>query len=142
MKTNWLLRSAAIVMLLHELGHTIGALSWRETTDPAKQQVINAMTGDKFSFMGAARSMGEYYHGYGLITILALLLLAAILWIGSEAGALQGPVFKLLIVSAIVLFSLGIIELLFFFPLAALFSLTAGGLTTTALIRARGSHKT
>jgi len=142
MKPKLLLRTASIIMLLHDAGHTFGHLSWKQTTDPAKQEVINQMSDKKFPFMGAERSMGEYYEGYGWAAALALLLIAAILWI-TAGHVTQNTIFakKILVVISIILLAWGIDELLFFFPFAAAFSLLAALLTAIAIFQLRTEQK-
>lgn len=123
-------------MFLHDLGHTVGALTWKQTKDPAMQEVIRQKTENKFPFMGAIRSMGEYYDGYGFITTLALLFIAAILWIASTVTPMNVEIIKkILVVASIILLFLGILELVYFFPFAASFSLFAFLLTTIATLR-------
>ena len=62
------LRIAAIVMLLHDVGHIIGSLTWKKISDPTELDVINRMYSNKFPFMGAVKSIGEHYDGYALAT--------------------------------------------------------------------------
>jgi hypothetical protein len=90
MKPKLLLRIASIVMILHDVGHMIGSLTWKQAIEPEKQQVIDQMTGHKFPFMGAMRSMGDYYDGYGYASALAILLISIILWIVS-GSIVQNP---------------------------------------------------
>jgi hypothetical protein len=84
MKPKILLRIAAVLMLLHTIGHTFGTLSWKKTNDSVKQEVIKQMTSNKFPFMGATRSMGDAMDGYGFFGIVNLLLVTVILWIASN----------------------------------------------------------
>jgi len=136
MNPKILLRIAAIIMLLHAIGHTIGALTWKKTPDVAKQAVIEFMTAHKFPFMGAERSMGEYYEGYGFACTLALLLIVAILWITSNVTPHSIALVKnILVVLSIILLAWGVDELIFFFPFAAAFSLLSFLLTLVATLR-------
>lgn len=125
-------------MLLHDVGHTIGHLGWKQATDPVKQEVIRQMTENKFPFMGATRSLGEYYEGYGTASILALLLFAALLWIlsGSEPQNVALTK-KMLIVISVILLGWGIVELIYFFPFAVSFSLLAMVFTIIAYFQLR-----
>ena len=133
MKSKLLLRIASLVILLHDFGHTFGHFTWKQSHDATKQEVIKQMTNNKFPFMGAVRSMGEYYDGYGYASTLALFLLAAILWIASGATEQNKIIIKkILVVVSIVLLGWGIDELVFFFPFAAAFSLVAFLLTVIA----------
>ena len=136
MKPKVLLRIASIVVFAHDVGHTFGHLSWKETPDPAKREVVRQMTENRFPFMGAVRSLGDYYDGYGFAASLALLLIAAMLWVVS-GSATQSPAFarKLCLLISIILLAWGIDELVFFFPFAAVFSLLAMVLTVVALLK-------
>ena len=138
MKPKLSLRIASIIMLLHDVGHTIGHLGWKQGTDPVKQEVIRQMTENKFPFMGTTRSFGEYYEGYGTTSILALLLFAALLWILSGAEPRNAALTrKLLVVISVILLGWGIVELIYFFPFAASFSLLAMVLTVIAYFQWR-----
>jgi hypothetical protein len=94
------------------------------------------MTEHRFPFMGAVRSLGDYYDGYGFAASLALLLIATILWVVS-GSATQSPALarKLCLSIAVILLAWGIDELVFFFPFAAAFSLLAMVLTVLALVQ-------
>ncbi len=125
-------------MFLHDIGHTFGHLTWKQSPDPAKQEVIKQMTDNKFPFMGAVRSMSDYYDGYGWASTLALLLIAAILWIASGVKTESANlVKKILVVLSLILLAWGIDELIFFFPFAAAFSLLAFLLTGIAIFQIR-----
>jgi hypothetical protein len=75
-----LLRIAAILMVVHFFGHTLGFSGWKKATDPVQQDVIKQMTGPKFPLMGAIHSMGEYYDGFGYGCSIAILLFILTLW--------------------------------------------------------------
>ena len=61
MKPKPLLRIASISMFLHAVGHTIGALSWKQAPDPVIQKVVDDMISHKFIFLGSLRSIGDFY---------------------------------------------------------------------------------
>jgi hypothetical protein len=126
MKPKLLLRLASVIMALHTIGHTLGALNWKRAADPRKLEVINQMINNKFPSMGVMRSVGEYFDGYGFACILALLLFTAILWIVSDITP-QNVILvrKILGITSVVLLAWGIVEIIFFFPFAAAFSLVA-----------------
>ncbi len=137
MKPKVLLRIAAVVMFLHVVGHTIGAATWKQTNEPAKQEVIKRMVEQKFPFMGTVRSMAEYYDGYGYSSTIALLLAVTLLWILSGLAERNAVVAaKILLPVSLFLLLLGIDEIIFFFPLAAGMSLLGallGGLSLLTL---------
>lgn len=135
MKAKYCLRAAAVIMLLHDVGHTIGALTWRQATEPGKLEVIKQMTDKKFPFMGTTRSMGEYYDGYGFASTLALLLIAIVLWIVADVNEQNKAMSrKVIVIVSTILIAWGIDELLFFFPFAAAFSLISGVLGFYSLV--------
>lgn len=126
MKAKIALRIAAVLMLLHDLGHTMGALTWKKTPDPAKQEVIRQMTDKKFPFMGKESSLAEYMDGYGIASTLAMLLIVIVLWIISGAdNQTKAMAQKITLVIAVILALWAIDELIFFFPFAALFTVLA-----------------
>jgi len=142
MKPKILLRVASIVMILHDVGHMIGSLTWKQTAELEKQQVIEQMTEHRFPFMGAMRSMGDYYDGYGYASALAILLISVILWIVSGSAAQNPSLAKnILITISATLLLWGINELVFFFPFAAAFSLFAIALTFIALLQLNAGAK-
>jgi hypothetical protein len=123
MKPKLLLRIAAIIMFVHGVLHTIGFTSWK--TDPDRQDVVKAMNGPKFPFMGASRNIAEFYDGFGYASSIALLLIAVSLWVVStEPGSSLAK--KMTMTLAIILMLWGGDEIIFFFPLAAGMSFVSG----------------
>ena len=136
MSPQILLRIAALLMLLHAIGHSFGMAGWRKTTDPKKLEVINQMTENKFPFMGQLRSMANYYEGFGHAATISILLIVALLWLISGETANGGTLgVKILWPVAIFCLLLGIDELIYFFPMAAAFSILSGILTLVAIFR-------
>ena len=115
------LRIAAVLMLLHTLGHTMGALTWKNAPNPAAKQVIDGMLSNRFDFMGRSVSIGDFYTGYGYCMVGVLLLVSVLLWLLSTE-----PNKRLIVVLGLFLLFLAIIEFIYFFPFAAAFSLLAG----------------
>jgi hypothetical protein len=127
MKPKILLRFASLMMCLHAVGHTIGALTWKKGPDPVIQQVVNDMISHKFIFMGALRSIGDFYEGYGMTMIIVLLLMAVLLWqLSSISIKYPLPSARLLIPISLSLLAIALMEFIYFFLLAASFSLIAG----------------
>ena len=124
MKPKLLLRIAAILIFIHAVLHTIGFSGWKN--DPARREVIQQMTGQKLPFMGASRSMGEYYDGFGYASTIALLLIAFTLWVTSgELTSNTSLAKKVIMILALGLLSWGADELIYFFPFAAGITLLA-----------------
>ena len=136
MKPKLLLRLAAIVMTLHLLGHSFGHLTWRKTTEPLKQQVINEMNDHAFYFMGAQHSMGDYYEGYGWLSSIAMILIILLFWLLSSFKEWEGLVVKkVVLVLSLCLLAMGVVEFVFFFAFAAAFSFLAAILSLVAFLQ-------
>jgi len=134
-KAKIILRTAAIIIFLHDVGHTMAVLTWKEDDNPKKMEVIHQMTDNKFPFMGTSRSMGEYFEGFGFMGTLSLLLIALILWYVSDAGEISnGFKKKIILTVSIILLLWGISELIYIFPVAASFSLIASLLGFYSLV--------
>lgn len=139
MKAKILLRVAAILMLLHTLGHTMGALNWKKAPNDTIRDVISGMQKNHFVFMGRSASLADFYQGYGLSMIGILLLVGITLWLLS--GDPNNPLSrKLQPLFALFLLCLGIIEYIYFFPFAAAFTLLAGLCTGAAALGSAASY--
>jgi hypothetical protein len=79
-KPSILLRAAAILVLLHFVGHTVGMLQ-----GPSHGQeevgVIEAMRAHHFNMMGSSRSYWDFFLGFGFDASINMLLQAALLWL-------------------------------------------------------------
>jgi len=136
MKPVILIRIGSILILIHAILHTIGHLSWKTPANAAYNEVIKQMTGPKFLVMGASRSMGEFFDGYGFFVTLALLLVAWFLWMASNLIENNpGIATRMLLPLTVFLFGLGIVEIIFFFPFAAGISLLAAILSLIAMFQ-------
>ena len=135
MKAKVLLRIASVSMLLHTLGHTIGALTWKDAPNAAVKQVVDGMLGNHFDFFGKSVSIGDFYTGYGYSMIGVLLLVSTLLWLLS---AEQNRRFILAL--GLFLLFLAVIEFIYFFPLPAVLSLLAGVATLIAYGRSKGGQ--
>ncbi|HTI60796.1 LIC_13387 family protein [Mucilaginibacter sp.] len=133
MRPKILLRIASVIMLLHMLGHTMGALTWKDAPNAAVKQVIDGMLGNRFDFMGRSVSIGDFFAGYGYGMIGVLLLVSILLWLLSAEHNR-----RFILALGLFLLFLSIIEFIYFFPFAAAFSLLAG-VTTLLAMRERSS---
>ena len=130
MKPKILLRIAAILIFIHSVLHTFGFNTWREGPDPVYKAIVDGMTGHKFPFMGAIRSLGDFYEGFGYASSIALFLIAIILWfVSDETNRSANLAKKIIYAVGIALVAWGIDELIYFFPFAAAITLTAAILT-------------
>ncbi len=134
MTSKLLLRIAATMMLLHTIGHTFGALTWKNPPNTAVGQVIKGMVDNHFDFMGRSVSLAAFFDGYGLMMILVLISISTILWFLS-AEAKTPFTTRLLTLLTVFLLAMGIIEFFYFFPLPAIFSSVAGVCTLFAMFR-------
>jgi hypothetical protein len=138
MKPKFLLRIAALIMLLHAVGHTIGTSTWKDSGSKVPEPLIRQMTDTPISFMGATGTMAGYYDGMGYASTIAMLLVVYLLWIvsGFEDPHTHLPV-KILWPVLFFLILWGIDEVIYFFPMAATFSFLAGLLTFLSILGIR-----
>jgi hypothetical protein len=77
MSATLLYRSAAIVLLIFAVGHTMGFMTFQPSTSDGLA-VSAAMSSVHFDLSGSSRTYAELYTGFGL-TVTAYLLFAAFL---------------------------------------------------------------
>ena len=130
MKPKILLRIAAILIFIHSVLHTFGFSTWKEAPDPVYKTIVDGMATHTFPFMGAVRSLGNFYEGFGYASSIALFLIAVVLWLVSgETGRSANLAKKIIYAVGIALVAWGIDELIYFFPFAASITLIAAALT-------------
>jgi heme A synthase len=112
-------------MLLHTIGHTMGALTWTEAPNAAIGKVISAMQNNHFDFMGRSVTLASFFNGYGITMIFVLLFITVLLWLLSNETANKLTA-RLLVPLTLVLLAMGVTEYIYFFPLAAALTLLAG----------------
>lgn len=133
MKPKLFLRIAAALMFLHTIGHTIGALTWKQAPNAAIGHVIREMEVNHFIFMGRQVTLASFFEGYGIGMIGVLLLISIQLWFLS--GDSERPLSARYAASfTVFLLFFGIMEYFCFFPFAAVISLLAGLCSGVALI--------
>jgi len=130
MKPRVLLRIAAVLMLLHDVGHTFGALGWAKPPNPKVGMIISGMQREHFDFMGRSATLAQFYNGYGISMIVILLFVAVQLWLLATY-----PVKAMLLLMGIFLITLVICEYVFFFPFAAIFTAIAAICTWISFIK-------
>jgi hypothetical protein len=135
MKPRLLLRVAAFLILLHAVAHTIGIITWKDAKTQEQRDVVAAMSDNRFSFMGAVHSFGDYYTGFGIACSVALLLITGLLWwtslLSIKFPAISRTLSFILFLS---LLSWAGVEIIYFFPLAYGITLSAALLTFLAVI--------
>ncbi|MFD2872039.1 hypothetical protein ACFS5N_06145 [Mucilaginibacter ximonensis] len=124
MKPKILLRAAAVLMLLHTIGHTFGALGWAKAPNTKVAAVISGMQNEHFDFMGRSVTLAQFYIGYGISMILILLYFSLQLWLLAIS-----PTRPMLLLTALLLSGLAVCEYVYFFPFAALFTAIAAACT-------------
>jgi hypothetical protein len=141
MTPKLLLRISSALIFFHAILHTMGQMQWKVAASPAYAEVVTQMTGPKFPFMGAERSMGEFFDGFGITVTIALLLVGCLLWALSDiAIAYGGAGLKLLIPVVVFLILLCVIEIIYFFAFAAVVTGLAAMLSTWAIVGLNNSH--
>jgi hypothetical protein len=137
-KSKVLLRIASALILVHLAGHSLGHSGWKHPQDPKMQEVVNAMLGYKAGFMGATKSMGDYYDGYSLMMIVLYAASILLLWrVSCVPDDQKATARKVLLPMGLLYAAFGVIEYLYFFPFAASMSMGAGILTLGSLFLLR-----
>lgn len=135
MRSKIFLRIGAFLMLFHCIAHTFGAVSWKNTDDSIKKEVIAQMTAHRFPFMGSVRSLADTVDGYGFAATLTLFFIAAVMWIcSSHLSASATPVRSILVLLVVILSLHGIVEWLYFFPFAALITWLSAIMTLASIL--------
>ena len=136
MKPKLLLRIAAVVMLLHTIGHSIGALTWKKAPDKAVADVIAGMENNRFAFVGKQVTLADFYSGFAIALIFVLLLITVVLWLagGNVADRMTRRLLPWLI-GFLVCFS--VIEWIYFFPMPSIMSMVAAILAAIAYGKSR-----
>lgn len=83
MKPSVLYRVAAILIVLFDIGHTVG-YPW---SDPDWGVDLRVIQSTHFNVLGASRSYWDFYVGFGLFVTAFLLLSAVLSW---QLGSLSG----------------------------------------------------
>ena len=130
MRSKLLLRIAAVLMLLHTVGHSLGMLPSSEPPNPRVGLVIKGMETEHFSFMGRITTLAQTFNGYGIILIFVLLLISVQLW---QLAATPNK--SMVLTLAVYLLITCCFEYIYFFPFAALFTLLAGIATVFAFYK-------
>ena len=127
MKAKILLRIACLLILVHLLGHSLGHLSWDKPKDPKMKEVVDVMKGYSTEFMGASKSMANYFEGYSIILFFVFAMTILILWsVSSFVNTHKDIAVKILYPIAITYLAFGVIEYFYFFIFAASISFLAG----------------
>lgn len=127
MKAKLLLRIACLLILVHLLGHSLGHLQWDKPKDPKMKEVVEVMKGYSTEFMGATKSMANYFEGYSLILFFVFGMTILILWsVSSFVDQHKDIALKILYPIAIAYLAFGVIEYFYFFIFAASISFLAG----------------
>lgn len=127
MKPKLLLRIAAVIMLLHAVGHTLGVATWQKPDGDIPAKVVQIMQAEKFGFMGSdGATMAGFYSGFGYCCTAFLVFIAVLLWIISRWKG--RPANEILWTVGIAILSLAAIEIVYFFPMAVSFCVVAAAL--------------
>ena len=128
-----LLRIAAAIILLHNIGHTLGHINWKKAPDEVNRRAIDAMISNEFMFMGERSTYARFFDGYGYAGTLTLLLVMILLWMLSGIESKLSK--QVAMVTGLFLVSWAVMEYLYFFPLAAGMTMVAGVLTIVGSMR-------
>ncbi len=125
MKSKVLSKFAIAFASLLLVGHIIGTVVWDKPDDEKMKTVVNSMKTVSAPFMGATKSMADYYTGNNILIIGFHLVLIFILWLSfKQINSSQRTEFtKILYVLAAIYLIFAIIDFIYFFPLPVIVSL-------------------
>jgi hypothetical protein len=136
MKSRTLLFISLGFIAFHIFGHTMGHFTWKEVNDPVLTQTIREMYSHKFQFMGTDQSLGGHHDGFSILFEILLLTFAALTWYVARAvGTVATTLKPVLLIMALALLACGVVELIYFFPLAGGSSIIAGALQLLVYFR-------
>jgi hypothetical protein len=128
-----LLRIAAIIMLLHSIGHTVGFSNWQNPKGEVPMDVVQKMKDTHFLVKGKDTTMAASFSGSGYTVSIFLLLIVSILWIFSSRKGKD--ISTIILLAGLAITSLAVVEFIFFFPMVAILSLTAAALVFISLYK-------
>jgi hypothetical protein len=138
MKAKFILRIAIVPVLIKLMGHTFGHTIWDQPKDPQMMEVVTTMKRYQGEFMGATKSMADYYNGYSLMILLVYVLTIFVLWFASGIITEHRAIAKKIVLPfGIAFFMFGMLEFMFFFPFAAIMSVVASVLTLASVTVAK-----
>lgn len=127
MKAKTLPKLAALLILGHLLGHSVGHATWDTPEDSKMRAVVAEMQRYKADFMGATKSMADYYNGYSLMIFGLFAMSILLLWLISGFIDEQRRIANQLLYPIGIGYTIfGVIEYVYFFPFAASMSFLAG----------------
>ena len=125
MNPKILIRIAALTVLLLLIGQSMGMLMWDNPADAQKKTVVQLMKAVSTPFMGATKSLADFYTGNNWLIFGFHGLVIFILWVlSAQIGSPQKRL-VVTIVSAIALIYLifSVVYFIYFFPLPIILSL-------------------
>ena len=142
MKPTVVLRIAAILILANAIGHTIGLVTRKNTSNKEMQEVIHQMESHSFTIGGSFRTMDEAYTGNSAIVSVTLFILAALLWVlGSAAPKSPAPFLPILLLLAIAFAANTVISIRYFFVVPTLLQAGAALLVAVAIFQLRSQAR-
>jgi hypothetical protein len=131
MNSKILLRMAAVLMLLHSVGHTSMSLMWRDSYVP--KEVVQKMQDVQFRTMYKADiTMADFFTGASCFGIILVLFIAVLLWILS--GMKDKSAVRLLWIVEIAIILHAVVELIYYFPVALIFCVPSAILVFIAIL--------
>jgi uncharacterized membrane protein YoaT (DUF817 family) len=128
-----LLRIASVIMLFHAIGHTLAIVTWQKPSGKIPSDVVQKMQDKHFTFGGQDATMANFFSGHGYAGTIFLLLIVTILWILS--GWTERKAIKILWIIGLAIGLLALDEQIYFFPMAAVFSLIAAALVFVSIFK-------
>jgi hypothetical protein len=92
MNPSLLLKIGAIILLLYSTGHTFGAVVFYRAHSPEEAAIIDSMKDYHVPLkVSSARTLWDFFYGFGLAVGFLNYALAAIAWIAARQAGQAGP---------------------------------------------------
>ena len=127
MNPSLLLKIGAIILLLYSTGHTFGAVVFYRAHSPEEAAIINSMKAYHVPLkVSSARTLWDFFYGFGLAVGFLNYALAAIAWIAARQAGQAGPfVGQISLILACACLSQTYLSWRYFFMMPLLLSLAA-----------------
>jgi hypothetical protein len=92
MNASLLLKIGAIILFVYSTGHTFGAVIFYRAHSPEEAAIMDSMKGYRVPLkVSSARTLWDFFYGFGLAVGFLNYALAAIAWIAARQAAQSAP---------------------------------------------------
>ncbi len=128
MNPSLLLKIGAVILFLYSTGHTFGAVVFYRAHTPEEAAIIESMKAYHVPLkVSSARTLWDFFYGFGLAVGILNYALAAIAWIAArQVGQANSLIAPLCLILAAACVSQTVLSWRYFFLMPLVLSLAAG----------------